>query len=299
MSRLRFALIALALAGAAFACAAVVHAGTSAPVPNLYDTGVNDAHVPLADGAVDPHYSLVASPDPANPGPNARAAAPIASGYWVANNAFSRWIAPATNEAYPGGTDHPSGAYTYRLWVDLTGFVPSSVIIGGNWAADNSARIYVNEQDTGQTTSSYSPLLPFSLFGHFGFGLNMIDFVVTNGGGPTGLRVEGLHGSGPTVVGVPSGDNALFLLAAPVPNPARGAARLLFTLPGDGAARLVVRDVRGRLVKVVADRKLAAGPNEASWDGTRDDGSAIGAGVYYVELAFGERRATQRIAWVP
>jgi len=76
------------------------------------------------------------------------------------------------------------------------------------------------------------------------------------------------------------------------------AARIRFTLPCSGAARVVVRSSGGRLVKVLADGMLTAGPHEAKWDGTNEDGCPVLAIEYFVELSFAGTVETQRIRWV-
>ncbi len=179
----------------------IVNAAHAAPVPGLFDTGVDGAGAALAGGSVDPHYVLVTSADPAFPGPSAIVASLIANGYWVPNTSSSKWIAPTTDESYPAlGTKHPAGTYLYRLSFDLTGFDPATVAIQGNFGADNSAVIRLNGNATTAGTATYSPLTAFSITSGFVAGVNQLDFVVTNASGsgsnPTGLRVQGLTGTG-------------------------------------------------------------------------------------------------------
>ena len=68
-------------------------------------------------------------------------------------------------------------------------------------------------------------------------------------------------------------------LALDGPNPARGAVRLRYSLAAGGPARLVVLDVRGREVAVLADGPAAAGPHRARWDA-----AGLPAGVYAARL---------------
>ena len=42
-----------------------------APIPGLFNTGVNNSGALLAGGSVDPHYRLIQSGDPSASGPNA------------------------------------------------------------------------------------------------------------------------------------------------------------------------------------------------------------------------------------
>lgn len=70
-----------------------------------------------------------------------------------------------------------------------------------------------------------------------------------------------------------------------VPNPFNPSTRIAFTLPGAGAARLAVYDLRGRLVRTLLDTSaLAAGDHAVTWDGRADDGSSAAAGAYLYDL---------------
>ncbi|WP_412061977.1 M36 family metallopeptidase [Rubrivirga sp. IMCC45206] len=81
-------------------------------------------------------------------------------------------------------------------------------------------------------------------------------------------------------------------LDAPAPNPSAGGAVVRFTLPEAAATRLVVFDVRGREVAVLADGTLEAGRHEAALP------AALAAGVYVVRLTAGEAVRTRRAAVV-
>ena len=278
----------------------VANSAHAVPVPGLYNTGVNGTGAAIADGAVDPHYVLISSADPAYPGPSAYACWPIATGFWLANDASSRWIAPAANEGYPSGAPpHPIGDYTYRLSFDLTGLDPATVSIHGNWGVDNSGTIFINGVSVA-STSSYNPLPSFSITSGFVAGVNHLDFVVNNwaagGANPTALRVANLTGTGTATVGVPPARTASGLeLALPIPNPARRRTRIAFSLPRAGAARIEVRDLAGRLVRVLADGAWPAGRSEIIWEGGAGGGGRMRAGVYFLQLEAGGERVTRRI----
>jgi hypothetical protein len=66
-------------------------------------------------------------------------------------------------------------------------------------------------------------------------------------------------------------------------------------VPRAGAARLAVYDLRGRLVRVLADAPLPAGRHESSWDGTDGAGRAVAAGVYVLRLQQGGAAATAKL----
>lgn len=184
------------------------------PITGLFNTGVDAAGNVLADNVNDPHYNLIAQPAP---GGLSDATLP-ADGFpippWLANSATSRWIAPNANNG-----DGPPGSYTYRTTFDLGGLEPSTAVIQGLWAADDSATLLINGVATANTVTGFGSLALFTINSGFIHGINTLDFVVNNGGtGPTGLRVAGLSG-----------------FAVPVPEPAS------MTLLALGAAGLLRR----------------------------------------------------------
>lgn len=86
---------------------------------------------------------------------------------------------------------------------------------------------------------------------------------------------------------------SLLLEAVPVapprmalhPNPANPRVVIALSPPAAGPARLSVHDVRGRLLAVLHDGPLEAGPREIVWDGTDGRGRPLPSGVYVVRLA--------------
>jgi len=153
---------------------------TTAAITGLYNTGVNDLGVPLAEGTADPHYVLTPNPALAITGPPS----------WVAAPGDSMWIGPTG-----GYTSDPAADYGFVLTVAN---VEAQTIISGLWAMDNSAVILLNGVDTGisRAANGFGKLLPFEIAG-LAVGDNTIEFRVTNdvGGGnnPTGLLVSGMN----------------------------------------------------------------------------------------------------------
>jgi hypothetical protein len=165
----------------------------------VYNTGVDGSGALLPDGAVDPHYQLISSADPAFPGPNAvvvqSQAWPIPP--WVANGPNSNWIGPRTD----AGVGNLPGTYIYETTFDLTGLDPATSMITGIWTTDNNGLdILLNGVSLGYTTpyDAFSALdsthYAFTINGGFVPGINTLDFVVFNEAdappNPTGLRVE-------------------------------------------------------------------------------------------------------------
>jgi hypothetical protein len=174
-------------------------------ITTLYDTGVDNTGTVLADGATDPHYAITAAPSPDSAGP---AYVVTQNGFptsspWVPENTTSKWIAPHANENdQNGGTSEPPGNYTYETTFDLTGYIPSTASITGQYSDDNTlVHVFLNGTDTGISSSSatdYTAFHSFAISSGFSAGVNTLDFVVENlpidnpdnAGNPSGLRVE-------------------------------------------------------------------------------------------------------------
>jgi hypothetical protein len=164
------------------------------PLTSLYNTGVDASGTPLPDGTIgDPHYSLVSVPGETT---DIRVRT-SAGGYpvnppYIGDDSKSAWIGPNNDTILDG----PDGHYDYRTTFDLTGFDPSTAKITGGWTTDNEGvMILLNGHDTGNapitSATQYSAgFAPFSIMTGFLPGLNTIDFIVNNDGGPTALRVE-------------------------------------------------------------------------------------------------------------
>lgn len=84
------------------------------------------------------------------------------------------------------------------------------------------------------------------------------------------------------------------LVFAPVvPNPSRGGADLVFTLPAAARANLTVLDAQGREVARVADGSRPAGVHHVRWNA-----GALAPGLYFARLQAGGRTLVRRVAVV-
>jgi hypothetical protein len=194
-------------------------------VPVYGNTGIGPDGLPLADGAVDPHFKLITNPD--NQTSDVAYVLTNRPGSWLANSGTSKWIGPRPNSAGSAGLVTPdnlpadagagAGVYVYRAQVDLTGFNLSTVIISGKWATDNEGvEIRVNGSTVGfpnTVGTTFATLVPFNINnndfpGKLTAGVNNIDFYVKNidagtGGGFTGLRIEDFVAIGAIPPGTP------------------------------------------------------------------------------------------------
>ena len=172
----------------------VAHLSVFEPIGSLFNTGLDQNHVALADNGIDPNYSLIVNPDVASSDAIVEdsTAFPIVGGPWLANTASSKWIGPQFNTSASA-----VGPYTYRTTFNLLNRDPSTVVIIGRWSTDNNGRdILVNGVSTGNPENpGFNVYTPFTISTNnatFLPGINTIDFVVENVAavGYTGLRAE-------------------------------------------------------------------------------------------------------------
>jgi len=96
---------------------------------------------------------------------------------------------------------------------------------------------------------------------------------------------------------VPQADygKAAFALAQNYPNPVREETAIVFVVPENTYARLVVYDLRGAVVRRLWEGPAAAGGHKVSWDGAAEDGTPLPAGVYLYRLEAAGRTATRKM----
>jgi flagellar hook capping protein FlgD len=106
----------------------------------------------------------------------------------------------------------------------------------------------------------------------------------------------------PYGTGVPNEDAppALTLLSTVSPNPLMAGAigRIRFSMAKDGAAKLEVLDLQGRLVKTVFDGPAKQGANEVTWDGRDASGAWVGSGVYFYRFRALDQDQTKKLVIV-
>jgi hypothetical protein len=167
-------------------------AESEAAVIPLFNTGVNAVGTPLPDGTIgDPHYQLVSVPGSTTAIRVRTSAGGFPIPPYFGDDASSAWIGPNNDNSLDG----PGGLYDYQTSFSLAGLSPSTASITGGWSSDNDGvRILLNGIDTGNPGTSFTQFsagfAPFSVTAGFLPGINTLDFIVDNGGGPTALRVE-------------------------------------------------------------------------------------------------------------
>lgn len=186
----------------------------AAAVSGLFNTGVDNAGVPLAEDVVDPHYGIVF------PFAGVAYAATSAGGYpvggnfpvWIGDTSTSAWISPFTDTLGP-----PGQKYSYVTTFTLDPAEVSTFVLCGLWTGDDGGLgddIWINGISTGLSAiGGFNSWTPFSITSGFLPGLNTLQFDMVNRGvidGPTGIRVA-------YEICVPESGNPFYLGAGLVP----------------------------------------------------------------------------------
>jgi Calcineurin-like phosphoesterase/Putative Ig domain/FlgD Ig-like domain/3-keto-disaccharide hydrolase len=79
------------------------------------------------------------------------------------------------------------------------------------------------------------------------------------------------------------------------PNPFNPQTTVRFELGRSGFARADIYDVAGRRVRGLLAADLPMGRHELSWNGSNDEGHAVGSGVYFLRVTTGDQTASQRL----
>lgn len=68
------------------------------------------------------------------------------------------------------------------------------------------------------------------------------------------------------------------------PNPFNPATTISFTVPVAGHGHLAVFNLRGEMVRVLAEGEMAEGPNQVVWNGLDQHGNRVASGPYIIRL---------------
>ena len=69
------------------------------------------------------------------------------------------------------------------------------------------------------------------------------------------------------------------------PNPFNPSTAISYTLPEPASVTLTIYDALGRHVSTLVQSTQPAGAHSITWDGTDDQGQAVGSGVYFYRLS--------------
>lgn len=164
-------------------------AADAAPVTALpFATGLGASGMALADGQVDPHWTV-------KDGNGTTLTAYVQTdalgyaGYWLAPSATSKFISPFSDTVDPSGNGTFTYATTFVLGPEVT---VANVQLVIRYASDNAMTgITLNGQALASVTAGgYGAFETRTETTGFVTGTNTIAFTVSNSGGPTGMRAE-------------------------------------------------------------------------------------------------------------
>ena len=87
-------------------------------------------------------------------------------------------------------------------------------------------------------------------------------------------------------------------LGDPFPTPFNAEVTIPFVLAEAGPVRLVVYNLMGQSIRMLADGWLTAGAHRVHWDGRTDAGAESASGVYWAVLYAGEIVQTAKLALI-
>lgn len=87
-------------------------------------------------------------------------------------------------------------------------------------------------------------------------------------------------------------------LEAIYPNPFNPRVTVRYALEREGAVRVSVHDLQGRLIAILADGVFAAGARTVTWDGIDREGRRLASGAYVIELVAGAARERRVVTMV-
>jgi hypothetical protein len=86
-----------------------------------------------------------------------------------------------------------------------------------------------------------------------------------------------------------------YSLAQNAPNPFSGPTAIRYILAKPSPVTLAIYDIRGKLVQILEQGRLAAGAYHRSWDGRDAQNRTLASGIYFCKLTAGEFTALQKM----
>lgn len=170
-------------------------------------------------------------------------------------------------------------------WEDMTGDLPDVPTLSVIVDPERPDHIYVGN-DLGVFFSRNDGASWFNLSAGLGDAVMAMDLNVTADDQlmvstyGNGVYVRPLERETTAVNGVPMAAR----LKQNVPNPFNPSTTLSFSLDEAELVSVTVHDVRGALVKTLANRTFAAGNHTVTWDGRDESGRQVGGGSYLATM---------------
>jgi flagellar hook assembly protein FlgD len=79
------------------------------------------------------------------------------------------------------------------------------------------------------------------------------------------------------------------------PNPFNNVTMIKFSLPQQGQVKLMVFNINGQLIRVLADRIFSSGIHQIMWNGKDDTGKIVASGTYVYQLLSGNQNLSRKL----
>ncbi len=121
------------------------------------------------------------------------------------------------------------------------------------------------------------------------------DVVLQNPDGQNVVLAQGFEVIAVTAAPVLSAGPARMALAQNYPNPFNPTTTIRYQLDRSGPVRLVVLDVKGRIVKTLVDGSRDAGWYSVRWNGTDEHGRMVASGLYFYQMSATNYEARKKL----
>ncbi|MBN2093481.1 T9SS type A sorting domain-containing protein [candidate division KSB1 bacterium] len=85
-----------------------------------------------------------------------------------------------------------------------------------------------------------------------------------------------------------------FSLHQNYPNPFNPATTITFSLAEDEFTQILIYNIRGELVRTLAEEKKAPGKYSLVWDGRDNNGCSLSSGIYFIQMHAGDFHSSQK-----
>lgn len=89
-----------------------------------------------------------------------------------------------------------------------------------------------------------------------------------------------------------------FIIEKAYPNPFNPVVNVRYGLPESASVKIVIHDIKGRMINNFSINNQSAGWHEYIWDGTDSDGQSIGTGIYLFTIQAGKLVKKQKITFL-
>ena len=263
----------------------------------------NSRLLTLGANAVDPHFTMLLIPLPANTAP------PVATPRTIAGGAGLRleWASGAIDEilmrtpASPGGsaiageifpgtvTSDAQLAVVRTQGVQVTGYT----LVAATWLSAGTTLLASVEDGPASMVFDGNDLHLDRADAHFRVRADMVNAVYYRG-----VLVSSYVEGDWRVSDLPTGTSpvrARGLALRTYPNPFNPSVHATFVNPARGLVRATVHDPSGRLIATLASRVMDAGAHTLDWDGRDHAAHDAASGVYFLRVSTGGQSATTKL----